>query len=135
MTAQPTPAEFRAAKAIAHWIDPDTWETRVARLAQIIADHRAPAPDTSTYDDVLRQRGLRVAFDQAADDATKLRIHCSEAVAEEREACCKSVCFGCRHDLEFVNGMHKIKDGIVPRGDEFRWIVCTALAIRRRNHA
>ena len=28
----------------------------------------------NTYDDVLRQRGLRTAFDQAADDADKLRV-------------------------------------------------------------
>ena len=55
-----------------------------------------------------------------------------EAIAEERIECQRIMCYGCRRNLEYVNGMHKIKDGLVPKNEEYRWTNCTALAIRAR---
>jgi deoxyribodipyrimidine photolyase-like uncharacterized protein len=89
------------------------------------------------YDDVLRQRGLRVAFDQAADDAGKLRAALKsnsdeiaqairEAVAEEREACARLA-------DEMDSGMESVDIGVGtlhnPRDEAAREI---AAAIRAR---
>jgi len=74
----PTQDEYDLANAVLGYLSsiPGNLYPSANALAAFIATHRAPM--TTDYDDVLRQRGLQAAFSQAADDATKLRVHLAD---------------------------------------------------------
>jgi hypothetical protein len=63
-----------------------------------------------------------------------LKSHIAAALrtygAQERERCVRAMCRMCREDAPFERGRHFVNDGLQPRGQPGRWVMCAAHSIR-----